>query len=134
MTKEESEEFHKQRLFKVESHGDEDLKESDKDDHSKADGKKVPRFTAEEYLIASPTVLGFSFSKKFWFEFTVAGIKDIAWNEDAYDSLVLDPQNKETLKVTIYINISQHERLDANPSHRGSLNRTRSMLQSWLTT
>src|SRR5690606_26049330 len=39
--------------------------------------KQVPEFTDEEYLIASPVVLGFAFAEKLWLEFTVSGIKDI---------------------------------------------------------
>lgn len=99
MTKEEAEEFDKEKIHKVESHEDEAIEGSDKEDKPKTDNKKVPAFTDEEYLIASPVVLGFSFSEKLWLEFTVSGIKDISWNENAYDSLVLEPKTKETVKV-----------------------------------
>lgn len=53
-------------------------------------------FTEEELLIASPVVLGFAFSEKLWLEFTVSGIRDIEWNEGAFDSLVL-PDNQKTI-------------------------------------
>lgn len=61
--------------------------------------KKVPEFSDEEYLIASPVVLGFAFAEKLWLEFTVSGIKEIQWNETAYDSLVLEPKTKDIVKV-----------------------------------
>ncbi|KAL3471826.1 hypothetical protein BJX99DRAFT_15722 [Aspergillus californicus] len=53
-------------------------------------------FSEEELLIASPVVLGFAFSEKMWLEFSISGISDISWNEDAYHSLVL-PENQKTI-------------------------------------
>jgi hypothetical protein len=58
--------------------------------------ERLPDFTEEELLIASPVVLGFAFSEKLWLEFTVSGITDIDWNEGAFDSLVL-PDNQKTI-------------------------------------
>ena len=63
------------------------------------DKKVLPIFTDEEYLIASPVVLGFAFAEKLWLEFTVSGVKDITWNEGAYDSLVLEDNTKAIVKV-----------------------------------
>lgn len=99
MTKEEAEDLDKEKIHKLESRQDEVLEGSDKEDKAKADSKKPPEFTDEEYLIASSVVLGFSFGEKLWLEFTVSGIKDISWNENAYESLVLEPKTKETVKV-----------------------------------
>ncbi|KLU82438.1 AAA family ATPase [Magnaporthiopsis poae ATCC 64411] len=73
-------------------------------DDEKARGKAekaAPEFSDEEYLIASPVVLGFSFAEKFWLEFTVSGIKDIQWNESAYESLVLEPKTKDIVKALV---------------------------------
>ena len=64
------------------------------------DKKALPTFTDEEYLIASPVVLGFAFAEKLWLEFTVSGVKDITWNEGAYDSLVLEDNTKAIVKVS----------------------------------
>jgi hypothetical protein len=63
------------------------------------DKKVLPVFTDEEYLIASPVVLGFAFAEKLWLEFTVSGVKDITWNEGAYESLVLEDNTKAIVKV-----------------------------------
>lgn len=72
----------------------------DADEKAKGKAEKAtPEFSDEEYLIASPVVLGFSFAEKLWLEFTVSGIKDIQWNESAYDSLVLEPKTKDIVKV-----------------------------------
>ncbi|KAF9881415.1 AAA family ATPase [Colletotrichum karsti] len=71
------------------------------DDPAKANKTDVPEFSDEEYLIASPIVLGFSFSEKLWLEFTVSGVKEIHWNETAYDSLVLQPKQKDIVKALV---------------------------------
>lgn len=68
------------------------------------DKKAPPVFADEEYLIASPVVLGFAFDEKMWLEFTVSGIKDIVWNEGAYESLVLEDNTKDIVKVCMALN------------------------------
>ncbi|KAJ5042279.1 uncharacterized protein L3040_004831 [Drepanopeziza brunnea f. sp. 'multigermtubi'] len=65
------------------------------------DKKALPVFTDEEYLIASPVVLGFAFAEKMWLEFTVSGVKEIVWNEGAYDSLVLENNTKDIVKALV---------------------------------
>ncbi|KAF1850496.1 uncharacterized protein K460DRAFT_16776 [Cucurbitaria berberidis CBS 394.84] len=55
-------------------------------------------FTEEELLIASPVVLGFAFSEKLWLEFSLSGIDEIKWNDEAFDSLVLPDRIKQNLK------------------------------------
>ena len=60
-----------------------------------------PEFTDEDYLMASPVVLGFSFSEKQWLEFSVAGVKDIKWNDNAWDSLVLEPSTKDLIQALV---------------------------------
>ena len=62
-------------------------------------------FTNDEYLIASPVVLGFCFNKKLWLEITVHGIREISWNEKAFDSLVLPIEKKNVIKSLV----STHE-------------------------
>jgi len=77
-------------------------KENDsKETETQAEGeeKEIPEFSDEEYLIASPVVLGFGFNEKLWLEFTVSGVKEIQWNEKAYDSLVLETKTKDIVKV-----------------------------------
>ena len=64
--------------------------------------KPIPEFSDEEYLIASPVVLGFAFAEKLWLEFTVSGVKEIQWNETAYESLVLEPKTKDIVKVRLF--------------------------------
>ena len=73
-----------------------EVQKEDIDELPGEDGKSERNFTEEEFLIASPVVLGFSFSEKLWLEFCVSGINDIDWNEGAFDSLVL-PDNQKTI-------------------------------------
>ena len=89
-----------EKLTPVESKGKEaeDAKKEAKDDKKKA---PIPTFSDEEYLIASPVVLGFAFGEKLWLEFTVAGIREITWNEGAYESLVLENNTKDIVKALV---------------------------------
>ncbi|KAI1759795.1 hypothetical protein GGR53DRAFT_523588 [Hypoxylon sp. FL1150] len=82
---------------------DKDAATKDGEDATEGDDKdsNPPVFSDEEYLIASPVVLGFAFAEKLWLEFTVSGIKEITWNEHAYDSLVLQPNTKEIVKALV---------------------------------
>ena len=58
-------------------------------------------FTDEDYLIASPVVLGFSFGHKMWMEFDMAGLNEIQWNEGAFDSLVIPEDQKQVVKALV---------------------------------
>lgn len=96
-----------EQLDKVESQGHKEGETNKKDTKTAATAaaaaaaaSKIPEFSDEEYLIASPVVLGFAFGEKLWLEFTVSGIKDIVWNEHAYDSLVREPNKKEIVQVS----------------------------------
>lgn len=98
MTKDEAEEMNKEKLSKVETQ-DDNIVDGSSDEGKTQSSKKTPEWTDEEYLIASPVVLGFSFGEKLWLEFTVSGVQEIRWNEHAYESLVLEKRTKETVKV-----------------------------------
>ena len=59
------------------------------------------KFSDEDYLVASPVVLGFSFSEKQWVEFAVSRIQDINWNDGAWDSLVLGQETKDLIQALV---------------------------------
>ncbi|KKY38223.1 putative aaa family atpase [Diaporthe ampelina] len=100
MTKDEAEEMNKEKLSKVETQ-DDTIIDGSSDEGKSQSAKKNPEWTDEEYLIASPVVLGFSFGEKLWLEFTVSGVQEIRWNEHAYESLVLEKRTKETVKALV---------------------------------
>ena len=88
----------------VEVEVDTDGNEVRKEDIEEIPGQEAAverEFTEEEFLIASPVVLGFAFSEKLWLEFTVSGINEIEWNEGAFESLVLPNNQKAIVKALV---------------------------------
>lgn len=66
------------------------------------DGCKVRRevrepFTEEHHLLSVATVKAFDIENREWAEFYIDGFSDIAWNEAAYDKLVLDESEKNMI-------------------------------------
>jgi hypothetical protein len=93
-------------VVEVDSDFEEDTPKEKLDKLPSSDGSddqsnKNREFSEEELLIASPVVLGFSFTEKDWFEFALSGISDIVWNEDAFDSLVLPEAQKNIVKAQV---------------------------------
>lgn len=78
-----------------------DSLENDKDGNNEDRASANIEFTEEDLLIASPVVLGFAFSEKLWLEFSVSGVKEIEWNEGAFDSLVLPDNQKSIVKALV---------------------------------
>ena len=92
------------RYMVVEIEVDGDGNEMKKEDIEEIPGQEATierEFTEEEFLIASPVVLGFPFSEKLWLEFTVSGINEIDWNEGAFDSLMLPDNQKAIVKALV---------------------------------
>ncbi|RAK97919.1 ATP-binding protein [Aspergillus ibericus CBS 121593] len=85
----------------VEVELDENGNEIRKEDMDEVEDPSDREFTEEELLIASPVVLGFAFSEKLWLEFSISGISEIDWNEDAFDSLVLPDNQKSIVKALV---------------------------------
>ena len=59
------------------------------------------KFTDEDYLIASPVALGFSFGEKMWLEFALSSIHEIQWNEGAFDSLIIPEDQKTVVRALV---------------------------------
>jgi hypothetical protein len=71
------------------------------DSEAPEDLTKTREFTEEELLVASPVVLGFSFTEKAWLEFSISGVHEIEWNDGAFESLVLPPNHKSIVKAQV---------------------------------
>ncbi|GIC93697.1 ATP-binding protein [Aspergillus udagawae] len=56
--------------------------------------------TDDQRLLATPTLRGYSLKEKRWLEFNLDSVKDIVWDSQAFDSLVL-PQGQQDLKALI---------------------------------
>ncbi|RAL08564.1 ATP-binding protein [Aspergillus homomorphus CBS 101889] len=85
----------------VEVELDENGNEVQKEDMDEVEDPSEREFTEEELLIASPVVLGFAFSEKLWLEFSISGISEIEWNEEAFSSLVLPDNQKSIVKALV---------------------------------
>ncbi|KAL6910292.1 hypothetical protein GGI43DRAFT_427020 [Trichoderma evansii] len=57
-------------------------------------------------LLCSPVIVGYSLASLEWLEFDVRGIEDVKWNEEAWDSLVLEEKMKELIKASVASHIS----------------------------
>ncbi|KAK7531114.1 P-loop containing nucleoside triphosphate hydrolase protein [Phyllosticta citricarpa] len=53
--------------------------------------------TEEQKLMTSPIVRGYSLKNKQWLKFFVNSVKEIEWQEDAFESLVLPSNQKELI-------------------------------------
>ncbi|EOA86707.1 hypothetical protein ACJQWK_08788 [Exserohilum turcicum] len=58
--------------------------------------KQAP-LTSEQKLICSPLLRGYSLKNKLWLNFFVNCVKDIEWQTDAFDRLVLPKNQKELI-------------------------------------
>ncbi|GAB7358946.1 hypothetical protein MBLNU230_g5022t1 [Neophaeotheca triangularis] len=63
--------------------------------------QSIDDFTDEQLLLATSVVYGFAFSEKLWLEFTVSGVHDITYNDQAFDSLVLPPNQKSIVRALV---------------------------------
>lgn len=61
------------------------------------DAAKHPPLTTEQKLICSPLLRGYSLKNKLWLNFFVNCVKDIEWQTDAFDRLVLPKNQKELI-------------------------------------
>ncbi|KZV82213.1 P-loop containing nucleoside triphosphate hydrolase protein, partial [Exidia glandulosa HHB12029] len=83
---------------------DYDSDDSDEEDHSPVSRKKPDPFpllndlTDEELLLTPITLYGFSLGDKMWMRFDIELVKDIKWNEEAFERLVLPPDQKDLIR------------------------------------
>ncbi|KFY05238.1 hypothetical protein O988_00150 [Pseudogymnoascus sp. VKM F-3808] len=55
--------------------------------------------TDEDFLVCSPTVLGFSLNDKLWLEFAVADISEISWNESLFNQVAIPSKSKKLIEA-----------------------------------
>src|SRR5699024_6996594 len=51
--------------------------------------------TEEQLLICSPYVRGYSLKHKYWTKFAVINIRDISWNDTAFEEMILPAGYKD---------------------------------------
>ncbi|KAH0841050.1 putative AAA family ATPase [Fonsecaea pedrosoi] len=104
----------------VEVNSKEDIDWSQNTEPLGDDKLSTHEFTEEELLIASPVVLGFAFGEKLWLEFTVSGISDVVFNDQAFESLVLPDNHKSIVKALVSSHTFQaHKSIDDIISGKG---------------
>ncbi len=65
------------------------------------EGYEIQAITDDNRFMCWPYLLGFSFSAKRWGEIHVGNLRDIKFDDDAFNYLVLDPQIKKMMKALI---------------------------------
>jgi hypothetical protein len=55
----------------------------------------------ELFAITWPALVGYSFTAKSWAHVIVTGLEPIKFNDDAFDSLVLDPRHKRLIRALV---------------------------------
>ena len=104
----------------VEVNSKDEVHSSHKTEPLPEDKTSTHEFAEEELLIASPVVLGFAFSEKLWLEFTVSGITDVVYNDQAFESLVLPESHKSIVKALVSSHAFQaHRNIDDIISGKG---------------
>ncbi|KAH9899116.1 putative AAA family ATPase [Xylariomycetidae sp. FL2044] len=74
--------------------------------------QKRPDLRDELLYLCSPEVKGYCFKTKKWVRFLVSGIKEIRWNEDAFDSLVLMGEYKKLIMAFVESHVENKEAFD----------------------
>ncbi|KAI1384131.1 P-loop containing nucleoside triphosphate hydrolase protein [Hypoxylon trugodes] len=68
--------------------------------------------TEEQLLICSPTVNGYSLTRKKWVQLDVSEVTDIDWNPDAFANLLLPKQYKELILAFVKTRLAQLDGFD----------------------
>ncbi|KAF4453067.1 hypothetical protein F53441_4298 [Fusarium austroafricanum] len=61
------------------------------------DNSQRPPLTDDQLIMTSPIVRGYSLKNKRWMEFFIDDVTDVKFNDKAFDSLVLPPDQKELI-------------------------------------
>lgn len=86
---------------KAAGEGGEDSKKTTEEKENDGKSEKQQDWIDEDYLLASPVILGFAFSEKLWLEFSVSAVSEIEWNDQAWDSLVLESETKDLIQALV---------------------------------
>lgn len=70
------------------------------------------KLTEKELLMCSPSLRGYSLKDKKWLKFWVNSIKTIAWNDKAFESLVLPADQKELILAFAESQVKHENKFD----------------------
>ena len=98
---------------------DEDDEDDDDDvdliaqlDNTSTEKTKVPTLTDDLLLICSASLKGYSLRNKKWLTFFIGFVKEIKYNDGAFDSLVLPDDHKELILALTESQIQNKETFD----------------------
>lgn len=70
------------------------------------------KLNADELLLCSSTLKGYSLRNKKWLTFSIGSVKDIKYNEGAFDSLVLPEDHKDLILALTESQVANKGRFD----------------------
>ncbi|KAI0046458.1 P-loop containing nucleoside triphosphate hydrolase protein [Auriscalpium vulgare] len=68
---------------------------------------RTNNLTDDQYAICSPILLGFAFDRKTWGGFAMSRVRDVSWNDGAFDALVLGDKQKSLIRSLVRQHASQ---------------------------
>ncbi|GAW12968.1 hypothetical protein ANO14919_023430 [Xylariales sp. No.14919] len=86
------------------SHGD-----SRSSDERESEAQDCQELSEEQLLICVSTVKGYAFAQKSWLEFTIDNVLDIAWNENAFNNLILPSRHKDLVLSFVESQLAHQE-------------------------
>ena len=111
-------------VVSIDSNPDEDEVEEDYDeeysdeeydsDVTCGDGEKntLTKLTKDELLLCNASLKGYSLRNKKWLTFSIGSVKDIKYNDDAFESLVLPSEHKELILALTESQVANKESFD----------------------
>lgn len=98
---------------------DDEYDEDDEDDEYDSDvecgeGEKatLTSLNKDQLLMCSASLKGYSLRNKKWLTFSIGSVKDIKYNEGAFDSLVLPDDHKELILALTESQVANKETFD----------------------
>lgn len=98
---------HKEMTLGIDDNEEDEMAEEDEGDDSgmpedghfadEEDAARRQPLTTEQKLVCTPLLRGYSLKTKDWLNFFVNSVKDIEWQKDAFDRLVLPKNQKELI-------------------------------------
>ncbi|KAL8950587.1 MAG: hypothetical protein Q9222_003396 [Ikaeria aurantiellina] len=128
---------HQVTLDDLPPHGDSDCSDDspdtdEPDDANQKSEKSSSALTADELLLCSPTVKGYSLKTKKWLTFRISSVGEIKWNERAFESLVLPGDHKELILALTESQVANKATFDDVIQGKGDLGLDSSDVESSL--
>ena len=80
--------------------------------HAQNGKTAMEALNADQLLLCSATLKGYSLRNKKWLTFSIGSVKDIKYNEGAFDSLVLPEDHKELILALTESQVANKESFD----------------------